>query len=433
MCNGLLTLAAVILPMLCAAFDQAQAATVESPCSQADRRIVRAEELRKAMNGGDPGTLASVMRRMNCRAPTPKTEIEERYATVRAWSESISLAEAQMLARRSFADIDARMVWWDSDLRPEEIPAPLRFVAEYIRAMLVLDQYLPDAIDNPLDRARRAGDYLLKAQAEAGEGLFPFPAWRGKSDERLHKLAERFLSRMEREGRLAEVTRNGWVISDLQDGGLGFDNGLAGEALVQLHERSGDRRYLDGAIKAGEWALTQPMSENFNYNGFPALLTANLYRATGEKRYLDAALRFAKVGVISGQRRGGDFDGWWIDPHNARLNYRYLMMRQLLGVLEASMKAGISDADVSNSLVRGFRALEVQQRRGGGLGNAFSANEAYCDLYLRHDRPGPLANWPSETARMAVTVGIETLRSGKSPGPTITACSLALANSDRLP
>jgi hypothetical protein len=385
------------------------------------------------MNGNDPGELATAMRRLNCRTPAPKAEITERYLPVRAWSGPLPSSEARMLARRAFATIDARMAWWDKDVRPEKIPAPLRFVAEYIRAMLILDEHLPGAIDAPLDRARRAGDYLLKAQAEAGAGLFPFPAWRGKSDDRLHMLSERFLARMEREGRLAQVMRNGWVFSDLNDGGLAYDNGLAGEALIRLYERSGDRRYLDGAIQAGAWALAQPLSENFNYNGFPALLMANLARATGEKRYLDAALRFAKTGVISGQRQGGAYDGWWIDPHNARLNYRYLMMRQLLGVVEAAAQAGTPDPDVSDSVIRGLRALESQQRQGGGLGNMFSANEAYCDLYLRHGGAGTLAHWPSETARMAIAAGVDAARSGRLEGPTVVACSLIMATLERLP
>ncbi len=402
-------------------------------CTAAEKRVVRAAELRRALNSGDPDGLALVIRRLACLAPEPDTEIDERYIDVDPWSARLSQTEVEALARRYFADLDRDSVWWDKGLRPDEIPGPLRQVAEYIRAMLIVDRYLAGVVESPVDRARRAGDYLLKAQTEAAAGLFPFPAWRGKSDERLHELSERFLSRMERDGRLAEVTRNGWVISDLGGGGLGFDNGLAGEALILLYERTGDRRYLDGAIKAGDWALAQPISENFNYNGFPALLAANLFRATGERRYLGAALGLAKTGVMSGQRRGGPYDGNWIDPHNARLNYRYLMMRQLLGVLEASAAAGVPDPDVTDSIVRGLRALESQQLQNGGLGNIFSASEAYCDLYLRHDASRTFARWPSGIARMTIAAGIDALRSGQKESPIVVACSLAMATLERLP
>jgi hypothetical protein len=402
-------------------------------CVNVSKRHVRASELRDAMNGDDPDLLSSVLFRVACNPANRKAELEEPYNKVTPWSDVLPKAEAEKKLRRYFLEFDRTQLWWEQNLRPQDSPAPLRSVAEFIRAMVLVDTYLPDGLRDPLVRARRAGDYLLRAQAEAGAGLFPFPAWRGNSTDRMHRLSERFLSQAERQGRLGEVTRNGWVFSDFQEGGLQFDNGLAGEALIRLYERTGDKRYLAGAEKAAKWTLAQPLSHNFNYNGFAALLLANVSRVTGNKTDLEAALHISKRGAISGQWQGGDDAGNWIDPHNKRLNYRYLMMRQLLAVHEAASQSGTPDADIANSLALGLASLERQQRENGGLGNIYSASEAYCDLYLRHRDEKTFSNWPSDTARMTITAGLDQTGSDRLQSPTVVVCSLILASGGDVP
>jgi hypothetical protein len=401
-------------------------------CTHGSKRIPRSAELRDAMNSGDPNLLSSVIGRVACNSQNLKPEIAEQYSKVTAWTDVLPKTEAEKIVRDYFSEFDRANLWWEQGPRPEDIPAPLRSVAEYIRATLLAEAYLPGALDDPLTHARRAGDYLLQAQAEAGAGLFPFPAWRGNRQERMHRLSDRFLSQAERAGRLPEVVRNGWVFSDFNEGGLQFDNGLAGEALIRLYERTGDKSYLDGAMKAAQWALAQPLSHNFNYNGFPALLLANVYRVTGDKIYLEAALRISKRGVISGQWQGGAESGNWIDPHNRRLNYRYLMIRQLLAVQEAIEKSGTPDPDIKNSLIIGLESLERQQRQNGGLGNIYSASEAYCDLYLRHNTDKSFTSWPSDIARMTITAGLNRVGS-KLESPTVVVCSAVLATGSHMP
>ena len=147
-----------------------------------------------------------------------------------------------------------------------------------------------------MQEAREAGDFLLWAQAQGGRGVIPFPAFRGGRNAAFQS-AERFLRRAEREGRLDEVLRGGWAVDDLDDGGLQFDNGLCGVALLDLFEATGDERYLHGAVAAADWAARRPPVPNWNYNSFSVYLLAEAHRVTGEGRYLEAAKRAFRLGV----------------------------------------------------------------------------------------------------------------------------------------
>ncbi|MFM9082136.1 MAG: hypothetical protein ACKOTE_18800, partial [Opitutaceae bacterium] len=76
-----------------------------------------------------------------------------------------------------------------------------------------------------------------------------------------------------------------------------------------------------------------------HYNSFSVRLLARAYAATGDPRYLDAAVSKARLGMIPGQVADGARAGRWVDPHNARPAYHYIMMAalaQLVGVLPPS-------------------------------------------------------------------------------------------------
>ena len=108
------------------------------------------------------------------------------------------------------------------------------------------------------------------------------------------------------------VVRDGWIVDDQGDGGLQFDNGVCGVAMLALHAATGEARYLDAARRAADWAIAQPLSANWNYNAFSVRLLAETWRATGEARYRDAALDKARYGVMPGQLRSGPHAGRWI-------------------------------------------------------------------------------------------------------------------------
>lgn len=222
--------------------------------------------------------------------------------------------------------------WWRRDPEPAALAHPLREAAEVALAALAMRDASPRNATQALSLATEAGEFLLRAQREAGTGGFPFPASRGLSEAAPFRASRRMLERAEREGRLDRVVRGGWMIDDLGDGGLQFDNGECGVAMLALHRATGDARYLDAARRAADWAMAQPLSTNWNYNAFSVHLLAETYRATGEVRYRDAAWDTARHGAIPGQLRDGPRAGRWRDPHNARPAYHYILLRGLVAL-----------------------------------------------------------------------------------------------------
>jgi hypothetical protein len=134
--------------------------------------------------------------------------------------------------------------------------------------------------------------------------------------------------RMVREGekRGLKMIDGDWCIEDLAEGGLQFDNGEAGAGLLYAYALCGDRRFVDAARRAADWAAGRNLVANWNYNSFSGWLLARLYRVTGEQKYLEAAKVKFDFGVLPGQMENGR----WFDPHNARPQYHALMARNLV-------------------------------------------------------------------------------------------------------
>jgi hypothetical protein len=175
--------------------------------------------------------------------------------------------------------------------------------------------------------------------------------------------------------------------------------------LIALYEITGEKRLLDGAIRAGEWALTRPLVANFNYNGFSAALFADLYRVTQHEKWMHAAIHYAKLGVLSGQNVMGHNTGDWPDPHNQRLVYRILMIAQLADVLKALPLDNVDRSWIKDGMDHALESVEKQQRNHGGLGNVNSALIMYCKLasisdhYLSSDISLLLQNFLAQSIR----------------------------------
>jgi uncharacterized protein YyaL (SSP411 family) len=184
---------------------------------------------------------------------------------------------------------------------------------------------------------------------------------RARGDARQGVCGRRpFLARAEREGRLAEVVHRGWAVDDANDGGLQFDNGEAGVALFELYAATKDEKYLSSARKAADWAEQRPLARNWNYNSFSVALLAEAFRATGERRYLDAAVHKARVGVIPGQLTDGPHAGRWVDAHNARPAYHYIMMRGLAQLAAVLPTDDPARAEIMRSLTLGLKTRNAE-------------------------------------------------------------------------
>ncbi|MBL9192574.1 MAG: hypothetical protein JNJ82_09455 [Opitutaceae bacterium] len=195
----------------------------------------------------------------------------------------------------------------------------LRVSERQIRALLQTHEAGLDPDGEFLRRAREGLDYLLSTQSTGGVFGFPYdPGGPG-----LRKAAAAVVERGRSRGQT--LVERGWVIDDLGEGGLNFDHGMCGALMIHGYAVTGEPRYLDAAVRAGQWARGRPLGPNFNYNGFLGVLLARLYRATGDASWLEAARVVFEHGVLPGQLPNGR----WLDQHNAKIQYHAILCAQL--------------------------------------------------------------------------------------------------------
>lgn len=291
-------------------------------------------KLVSAQRGPDPAAVRSVvaesLKVLGEQAGLP--EVKDVY---RSPISAARLFAADRIAESfgPYADHIEKIRWWKVGLDPAKLNHALRETATVARACLAAARAEPQLAARLLPVARECGDFMLWAQSEAGTGVIPFPALRGGRG-RPFEVSERYLEGLEKAGLLGVTVRQGWVCADSQeDGGLQFDNGLGGCAFVELFAATADRRYLEGALKAADWAASAPMVPNWNYNSFSLQLLAQAYQATRDERYLVAARRKFLFGVQPGQLIEGPRAGRWADAHNARPAYHYIMVRALTSLV----------------------------------------------------------------------------------------------------
>jgi len=222
----------------------------------------------------------------------------------------------------------------------------LRVSERQICALLETHEAGLDATGDYLKLAVAGLDYLVSAQAANGAFGYPYepngPGLREQAAQRAEGGEKQGLKMVER----------GWVIEDLGSGGLNFDNGVCGAVLLQGYALTGDRRDLDSAVRAGQWAKSRPLALKFNYNGFSGLLLARLYRVTGDHAWLDAAKDIFEFGVLSGQMPNGR----WFDQHNAKIQYHAILCSQVTEYLLALRQA--KDATAAHVEKQLRRALD---------------------------------------------------------------------------
>ncbi len=275
--------------------------------------------------------------------------------------------------------------WWEIGLEPSKLNHLPRELASIISGCLAARSVNEGNSERLLKIATEAGDFLLWSQDQAGTGVIPFPALRnGKG--RPFEVAERFMKHAENEGKLDRVVKNGWAVEDFSDGGLQFDHGLAGVALVQLFEATKDEKYKRAAIRAADWAVTRPVVPNWNYNSFSIYLLAEVYRITDDQMYLESAKKKTRLGILPGQLVEGPRKGRWADAHNARPAYHYIIVRGL-AALAASMPS--DDADLA-AVVESLR-LALLARNPDFVNGIFNADSSVEALLLVETLPPHIA------------------------------------------
>lgn len=281
-------------------------------------------------------------------------EVEDKYFAVPNSGRWLTRAEVQPGFTPQLAQLE-KLIWWRVGLDPTTLTQPLRAPASVLSGCVAVCRAKLDGAERSLAIAKDAAEFLMWAQEQAGSGVFPFPAARGTSRARAMEVAAGFLDKAEKAGKLDQVVSNGWARDDLGDGGLQFDNGECGVAMFELYELTGEAKYLNSARKAADWAASRPLCANWNYNSFSVYLLAKAFQITREKNYLAAATKKAFVGVIPGQLTDGPHAGRWLDAHNARPAYHYIMLRALGQLASVMPKEDPDRAEVRRALTLGLR------------------------------------------------------------------------------
>jgi hypothetical protein len=281
-------------------------------------------------------------------------EVADQYLPIPKTGTWLTPKESQVGLEPWFKAIES-VRWWHIGLDPTKLDHALREPAAIIAGNLAAYRVNLQGSARSLAIAKDAADFLLWAQERAGTGVFPFPAARRVTRDNAFVAAERFMKRAEKQGRLGEIIRNGWAFNDDGEGGLQFDNGECGVAVLELHEITKDKKYLNAAKQASDWALTRPLVSNWNYNSFSIYLLARAYRVTGEQKYLVGAIQKAMLGVIPGQLTEGTNAGRWNDAHNARPAYHYIILRGLAELAAVMPKNDSARDDILASLSLGLK------------------------------------------------------------------------------
>lgn len=325
-------------------------------CSAQDQRDLR-RQLAEALQKQDLVVVQKLIsesrRKLGDRAGVP--EVADVFQAIPAKGKWLSKEDAQQAMERIPEQVD-KVKWWKIGLDPTKLDHALREVGAVISACVRVHDGKVGASERCLAEAREAGDFLIWAQEQAGAGCYPFPTAKGVTKDNAFVAAERYLKQVERDGRLDQVVRNGWAFDDAGDGGLQFDNAEAGVAMLELYRATGEKKYLDSAIRAADWAAARPLVTNWNYNSFSVFLLAETYRTTHDKKYLTAATTKALVGVIPGQLTDGPHAGRWLDAHNARPAYHYIMLRSLASLVAVLPKDDPSRDETWRSLLLGLKA-----------------------------------------------------------------------------
>ena len=281
-------------------------------------------------------------------------EVADQFLRVPKDATLLSRAEALQGFTPYFAKLE-KMRWWRIGIDPTKLTQPLRAPAAVLAGNVASARAQLDGAERSIALAEEAAEFLMWAQDQAGTGLYPFPAARGKTDDKAMAVAAAFLDKAEKSGNLDSVVRNGWAYDDLGGGGLQFDNAECGVAMFELYELTHDERVLASARKAADWAAKRPLAVNWNYNSFSVWLLAKAHAVTGEAAYLAAAKKKGLLGVIPGQLTTGPHAGRWLDPHNARPAYHYIMLRGLAQLVAVLPKDDADRPPLVQSLKMGLK------------------------------------------------------------------------------
>lgn len=387
--------------------------------SPAQAALASQAGLAEALKRKDPEGIrqAVIQARKELGKKAGEPEVDEKYRSTPAMVHPLSRKERSAAIRRTMAEIEKR---FRSNSSSGPTSHPLRETASVLSWATSLARTAQGEDQKKLmGITKTAANQLMAAQEQGGGRLYPFPAVRGVQGNRAMEVADRFLERATRMGILQQVVTNGWIVDDLGDGGLQFDNGECGMAMLEYFDLTRDAAVLQSALRATDYAKDCALVTNWNYNSFSVWLLARASRVTGNRAYFEAALLKAKLGVIPGQLVDGKNKGRWMDPHNARAVYHFILLRGLGELLHETPEEHPDRSILEGALLSGLKARnrEILER---GVMNRDKALEALIAISSAHMGNRKLMRNGLVQDALAVVVAdsVAEIRQGKNPlGP----------------
>lgn len=392
------------------------ACSILTSCFRSKAKIAAAE-LKKALAEQNlVGVRASVSKGCGILGKMAgEPELPDAFRRVPAESMLLSAGEAQTGFTPYFDTLE-KMRWWIIGVDPTRLTSPLRGPASVILGNVAAVRAKLDGAERSLAIAKDAADFLIWAQEQAGSGVYPFPAARWTSNAKAMEVGTHFIIRAEKAGKIDAVVRNGWVFDDAGDGGLQFDNGECGLAMLNLYDVTKDNRHLESARKAADWAVSQPLCSNWNYNSFSVMLLAKIFDAIRDDKYLEAAILKARLGVIPGQLTEGPHAGRWGDRHNARPAYHYIMMRALAQLATVIPKGHVARPEIMSALSLGLKTRNTEMVERGVMNKDHALQSLLLVNQVFKKEPGFLSDTRTSEALDAISRLVsEDTRHGKQP------------------
>jgi hypothetical protein len=379
---GILVLAAALGGLVNPGFDPAQWPG-KMPETPAIRSL--AGELRQAVAANDLARMAATKTKliaaMGIYAGTP--EEKPQYGSP-VDPVTPDLAKVEAVWKETADRLSAHHTWAGAAPRDAEFQTGnrLRVPLREARAYLMCYEAGLEPKDRYLAAAKEGFEYILGAQASTGVFGFPYDP----NGPGLKKQAAALVEKGRAKG--IKVVENGWVIEDLGDAGLNFDNATCGIGLLDAYRVLGDKRYLDAARRAGDWVVGRPLVLNWNYNAFSGWLLARLYSVTDEQRYLDEAKKVFTFGVLPGQTENGR----WFDQHNAKIQYHSILATTLIDYTAALKKAKdpLAKEVESRTILALDNLAEQTTTYGSADPTGLLSLEALC---MAQEVLGPRENW----------------------------------------
>ncbi|NIA12977.1 MAG: hypothetical protein GWP08_02765, partial [Nitrospiraceae bacterium] len=299
----------------------AQAPGEALPAERRARVKALAPELERAMAAKDEASVAQVVGQIRAAlgpyAGVPESP-EKHFTPI-----DVTRPPVEKLARRWEDSWQSRLATRGArSALAQNNQMELRESAYIALACLAMAELDSGGAPGYVARAREELDYLVSRQHRSG--MFPYPAEPGGSAPPNVRAMVKKL----REER-PEAIENGFIVLALPD--MQFDTGCCGFALCEGYRVTGEERYLAAAKKAGQWAASQRLCANWNYNAFSVWLLAKLHSITDDSGDLDSAIEKAALGVLPGLMENGR----WVDPHNAKQSYHWIMVRALAELVRA--------------------------------------------------------------------------------------------------